>query len=357
MGATNERAVDLLVPGPIDQRTGGYLYDRRIFAGLEELGWHTTIQALDPTFPSPSASALADAKRQIAELPGGRLVVIDGLALTGLLPLLDDIAHRLEPIALIHHPLALETGLNPARQEALRVGEREALAKVPRVIVTSHWTREVLGEYGVEPARIAVVEPGVDRAAATVRPERPAEAGLGLLSVGSVTPRKGHGLLIDALATIRDRDWSLRIAGSLEHDPATAAALERQIAAQGLSDRVALLGELGPDGVRQEYGRADLFVLASFLEGYGMVVAEAVAHGLPVVATSAGAVAGTLPAGAGILVPTGEATLFATAVAGLCDDRAQLRRLAAGAQAAADTIPDWADSARRFAAALSGPTR
>lgn len=343
-------AVDLLVPGDLGALTGGYIYDRRILEGLSALGWDARAHALDASFPRPSTAALADAARLLDSLDSCRLVVIDGLALAGLLPLLGDARKRLALVALIHHPLAYETGLEPGEAAALARLERDALAEVARVIVTSPWTRRELAAFGVPPARIDVVEPGTDPV-----PLRPRARGsaLRLLSVGSLTPRKGHDVLFDALALLTDRDWSLRCAGSLERDPATAAALAARIERLGLGPRIALLGELDPAGVAAEYARADLFVLPSHLEGYGMVIAEAVAHGLPVVATAAGAVADTLPAGTGVLVPPGDSAALARALAALLDAPDALAALAHKAAAARDRLPTWGASARRFAAALA----
>lgn len=349
------KAVDLIVPGPIDQLTGGYIYDRRIFAELGATGWTTSVHALDPSFPEPTAAALAAAAETLAAIPDGRRVVVDGLALAGLGPLLETVRARLTPVALIHHPLELETGLEPAARERLRASETAALGVIRDVIVTSGWTRRALAVYGVDPGRIDVVEPGTDRPeAATVKP---AGSVLRLLTVGSVTPRKGHDLLIEALARVADREWTLRCAGSLDRDPATAAALRKQIVRAGLADRVMLLGEKGPAIIAREYRDADLFVLASRLEGYGMVIAEAVAHGLAVVATAAGAIGETLPAHAGVLVPPGDASALATSLATVMDDRARLAELTEGARRAAATIPTWQASARRFAAILEALDR
>jgi glycosyltransferase involved in cell wall biosynthesis len=252
--------------------------------------------------------------------------------------------------------LALETGLDAADAARLERLERAALACVPHVIVTSPWTRRELAKLGVSSDRVDVVEPGSDR------PARPAggrcdDGVLRLLTVGTVTPRKGHALLVDALAGLADRPWQLRCAGSLERDPVTAAALTAQIARLALTGRISLLGELAPAAVDAEYAAADLFVLPSYLEGYGMAIAEAVAHGLPVVSTTVGAIPDTLPQAAGVLVPPGDSLALQRTLATLMDDGAKLRALAAAATAARDGLPTWADASARFAGALERARR
>ena len=343
------RSVCLIVPGAPETLTGGYLYDRRIFEELARLGWVTNILSLDASFPTPTDSALVNAKAAFDALPDGQLVVIDGLALTGLVSLLPAIAKRLCPVALIHHPLADETGIDAARARTLKAAEQSALALVPRIIVTSPWTRRRLADYDVDPARVAVVEPGIDRELVAAR--EPSST-VQLLTVATVTPRKGHALLIEALSRLKHLDWSLRCAGSLEMDPVCASALRAQIEQTGLNDRVSLLGEVAPANVGAEYGNADLFVLASYLEGYGMALAEAIAHGLPVVSTTAGAIPDTVPAQAACLVPPGNVDALTDVLDRLIGDSKARSALLKGARDAAGQIPGWQDAARKFAGVL-----
>ena len=240
-------AVDLVVPGDIDTLTGGYIYDRRILAGLAHLGWETSVHSLPDSFPEPSADALAVAAAVLAGIRDKATVVIDGLALAGLKDLLPPHIMRLRLVALIHHPLAYETGLDQARAMRLEAAESAALARVHRVIVTSEWTKHVLESFGVGAERISVVEPGTDPAPLH-RPH--AGAPLELLCVASLTKRKGHAVLFDALARLRGRPWHLTCAGSLTRDRELVATLRGQIDRLGIRDRVTFLGELAPDAGR-----------------------------------------------------------------------------------------------------------
>ena len=342
-------AVDLVVPGDIDTLTGGYIYDRRILAGLAHLGWQTSVHSLPDSFPEPSADALAVAAAVLAGILDKATVVIDGLALAGLKDVLPRHITRLRLVALIHHPLAYETGLDPARAMRLEAAESAALARVHRVIVTSEWTKHVLESFGVGAERISVVEPGTDPAPLH-RPH--AGAPLELLCVASLTKRKGHAVLFDALARLRGRPWHLTCAGSLTRDRELVATLRGQVDRLGIRDRVTFLGELAPDALGELYARADVFVLASYLEGYGMVFAEALARGIPIVATTGGAVASTVPPAASRLVPPGDSAALARALEELFADASLRAELTVGAAAARTSLPSWETANARFAEAL-----
>lgn len=351
---TNEGRCSFLVPGELDTRTGGYTYDRHIIEGLRARQWVVEVLSLGEGYPAPDAAALAFAARVIEGLPDGALAVVDGLAF-GVLPELVRLhAQRLNWVALVHHPLALETGLDAGRQQALFDSERRALAHARGVIVTSPATARALADFEVEPTRIAVVEPGTEPA-----PLATGSGGdvLSLLCVATITPRKGHALLIEALAGLKDRPWVLHCAGSLAMDAACASALAQAIDAHGLGERVLLHGEQGEAGLRALYDQADAFVLPSFHEGYGMALAEALAHGLPVISTRAGAIPDTVPEAAGLLVAPGDAVELRAALQRLMDDVAWRTQRAAGARAARERLPSWVQSSARFAAALAAFTR
>jgi glycosyltransferase involved in cell wall biosynthesis len=339
-------AFGFAVPGSIDQPTGGYAYDRRVIAALRGLGCEVDIIDLGEGFPYPDAATCRSALERLCAAPTGRPIVIDGLAL-GVLP---DAAKALavthKVIALVHHPLALETGIAPATAAAFAASERAALAAVRHVIVTSPSTRRVLiADYGVADTSVTVALPGNDRVTAAARPRRDTVA---LLAVGSVVPRKGYDVLVDALAGILDLDWRLVIAGDCTRDHAAADALAAQIAARGLGTRVRMRGAVGEDELAALHRDADVFVLASRHEGYGMAFAAAVSHGLPVVGTRAGAIPETVPPGAGILVPPDDAAALAAALGAMIADAGLRETHAAAARAAAAQLPDWDAAARIF---------
>jgi glycosyltransferase involved in cell wall biosynthesis len=339
--------VQLVVPGPLDQRTGGYIYDRRMVGGLRALGWPVDVHELPGRFPLVDEVAIAAAGRAVAAMPAGSLPVIDGLALPAFR---DQLAGLPRPwVALIHHPLALETGLDAAAAAALADEERRTLAAAARVIVTSPQTGRDLADYDVAAARLGVVLPGTEPAPLARGSGGPDVA---LLCAASLILRKGHLVLLEALAGLRDLPWQLTCVGSPERDPATARAIGAAIERLGLSARVRLVGEQSEAGLQPFYDAADLFVLASHHEGYGMVLAEALARGLPIVATTAGAIPDTVPAAAGILVPPADPAALAGALRRVLSEPGLRLDLAAGARAARERLPSWTDAAQAFAAEL-----
>ncbi len=343
-------AVQFLIPGDPETRTGGYLYDRRIMAGLADRGWRVDLQCLDASFPQPTPAALAAADALLAALPDGALAVIDGLALGAMPAVAAAHRDRLRLVALVHHPLALETGLDEVRRQILFASEREALRQVRRIIVTSPNTVRELAAYEVAAERCAVVLPGTDPAPLAQGSQ---QAPWRLLCAASLTPRKGHAVLFRALARLEHLPWRLECAGSPALDPATAAQLQALITTLGLSGRIELRGELSAEQLAACYQRADVFVLPSWYEGYGMVLAEALAHGLPIVSTTAGAIPDTVPASAGLLVPPGDEAALADALARVLTEPGLRQRLVEGAQAARQHLPDWPASCAQFSALLT----
>jgi glycosyltransferase involved in cell wall biosynthesis len=340
-------AVHLVVPGPLDQRTGGYIYDRRIVAGLREQGWRVQVHELPGRFPEPDETARTAAGEAAGAMKDG-LAVIDGLALLAFESVIDKLPQPW--IGLIHHPLSMETGLEPAAAERVAALETRLMAAAGRLIVTSPMTVRDLERMGLDPESITAVLPGVDPAspAAGSAPGAPRA----LLAVGSLTRRKGHDVLLKALAEIADLDWTLALVGSAAWDPPHAAELGDLVAALGLEDRVRLIGEQDEAGLARFYHEADLFVLASHHEGYGMVLAEALARGLPIVSTTAGAIPRTVPEDAGLLVPPGEPGTLAAALCTVLTEGERYRALAAGAARAREHLGDWGTAAAAFAAVL-----
>jgi glycosyltransferase involved in cell wall biosynthesis len=231
----------------------------------------------------------------------------------------------------------------------LKESERRALAAARRVIVTSRATASTLDGYGVPAARIAIVEPGTDRAPLA---HGSSDKSVGLLCVASVIPRKGHETLIGALVTLRDRPWHLTCVGSVDRDRLTSDRVRALVRDYGLSDRVTFTGDLRPPELGVEYDRADVFVLPTFYEGYGMVVAEALARGLPVVATATGGIRELVADEAGILVPSGNVSLLAEALTDVVGDATLRLRLANGARRVRDRLPTWNEAGARMSAAL-----
>lgn len=337
------------MPGDLATPTGGYRYDRRIIAELRRLGWKVDVADIGNAFPFPSAAQRATALSILSSVPVARPLVLDGLAF-GALPEAGRLRSRTPLIALVHQPLALDAGLDAAQAHEFRRSERAALAAASRVVVTSEATAQIMiTDYGVPSHRVSVVRPGND-------PSPPAlgssDGVVRLLSVGSVVPVKGYDLLIEALGTIADLPWRLTIAGDRTRDPIASARLDADIEAYGLADRIAVLGAVSTDVINELYLASDIFVLSSRFEGYGMALAEAIAHGLPVVSTRVGAIPDTVPAGAGLLVDPNDVPALAVALRRLIGDPCERHRLATNARETAARFPTWEESGRLFAKAI-----
>ena len=330
----------LLLPGSIDQLTGGYLFARHVVDGLAARGAPIRVVELAGRFPDADAAARAAAAAALARLPDGAPAVIDGLALAGFAECLAREAARLKLIAWVHHPLADETGLSAADEARYRALEATLLPLFAGAICPSRCTADAVARCGVAAARIVVAPPGTAKPRAPRAPAR-REGIVRLLTVATVTPRKGHLVLIEGLAKLQRNDWQLTCIGTITRDPAHVAAVRAAIAAHGFGARIRLQDEMPQQALGAAYDAADLFVLPSFHEGYGMALAEALAHGLPIVATQAGAIPETVPDTAGLLVPAGDPAALAAALTRLLDDRGLLLRLAQGAAAAGAALPDW----------------
>lgn len=331
-----------VIPGKLQTLTGGYAYDRALIHALDAAGIKVHHIALSDQFPRPDASALADAGAQLAAIPDHALVLIDGLAY-GVMEIIAAQEHRrLKIIALCHHPLAMESGLDASAEARLWQSEQQALKLARAVVVTSAATARLLTErFGIAANSITVALPGSSKQVfAPCQGNPPC-----LLTVATLTRRKAHDVLIAALAQIRQLPWHARFVGGEEFDSGWVSALKKQVADLNLEDRIHFAGSI--HDLNAEYAAADAFVLPSRFEGYGMVFAEALAFGLPVIAARAGAVPDVVPANAGILVPPDDADALATALRELLTRPLYYRTLRQGAQAAAANLPDWHDTAAR----------
>jgi len=349
--------VHVVVPEGLDdpaRASGGNLYDRRICQGLAAMGWAVHEHPIAGAWPRPGAAEHAALARAVERIPDGAVALLDGLiasaAPEGLVPH----ARRVRQVVLVHMPL----GHRPQDGEAagVRARERAVLEAAVAVVTTSAWTRRRLAElYALPSDRIHVAEPGVD--AAGLAPGT--AAGDALLCVAAVTPDKGHDVLLDALATAADLPWRCACVGSLRRDAAFADAVRRRARDRGLGDRVRFPGpRTGPE-LDRAYAAADVLVLASHAETYGMVVTEALERGLPVIAAEVGGVAEALGHGEdgtppGLLVAPGDPAALGAALRAWLRDAELRGRLRRAARERRASLPRWPSTTSVLAGVLAG---
>lgn len=345
------QAMHILCPGDINQLTGGYAYLRRLVSELRERGDTVLVHELPGPHPFVDDPARARADAIMAGIPDGATVLIDGLALPVAAHAIWVDRYRLRFAALVHHPLHLENGLTAPQADTLFRIERDALAHMRHVIVPSRATMRGVIDLSVPADRITIAHPGTDPA----EPARGGGAdGPAILCVATLTPRKGHLVLVEALARLRQLPWRLVLVGSDSRHPGQAAAIMAAVAEHGLSGRVRMTGELSGPALEGEWQAADLFALASFHEGYGMVAAEALMRGLACVVTDAGGLAEVVPPDAGAVVAPGNVDALAAAFEKLLSDPATLATARVQARAAGAKLPSWKHSVSLIRDALSG---
>jgi glycosyltransferase involved in cell wall biosynthesis len=341
----------LIVPAPFDAVSGGYAYDRRIVAGLREGGHTMEVVELPGAHPLADEAARNAARAAMNGLPGATRAIIDGLALPAFTGMEDALRTR-DAVGVIHHPTALETGLSEADRSGLLATEKRLLPLLARVIVTSENTGERLAcDFGVDAARIRVVVPGTDDAPRSVRS---GGATCNIISIGTLVPRKGHDVLLRALARLFDLDWRLTIVGSPARDPVHASSLAALAEQFGIATRVRFAGEATEAELEALWHEADLFALASHWEGYGMAVAEALKRGLPVAVGGGGAAASLVSPEAGVVCQPGDHINLSKALRRLIFDATLRRDVAEAAWQVGQALPNWRTQVGKFAEALAG---
>ncbi|MFF4142100.1 glycosyltransferase family 4 protein [Streptomyces sp. NPDC001698] len=351
------RTVHFVLPGGVDDPatpSGGNAYDRRVSLDLPGFGWQVRAHPVDGSWPRPDARARGELARVLRELPDGAVVLLDGLVACGVPETVVPEAERLRLAVLVHLPLGDETGLDPAVAAELDARETQVLRAVSAVVATSDWAvRRLVSHHGLAPDLVHAATPGAD-----IAPLAPGTDGVSrLLCVASVTPRKGQHRLVQALAAVTDLPWSCTCVGALTQDPAYVDRLRGLIAEYGLQDRFHLVGPRAGAELDASYAAADLMVLASYAETYGMAVTEALARGVPVLATDVGGVGeavGRAPDGGvpGILVPPEDPAALAAELRGWFGEADVRRRLKSAARGRRAALDGWANTARSLAGVL-----
>lgn len=350
------RTVHFVVPDGIDdpaRPSGGNTYDRKLCRGLASIGWSVLEYPVPGFWSPPDAASFAALDEAVRRIPDRAVALFDGLVASTAPDVLVPQARRLRLVVLVHMPL----GNRPSRDHMgdVRLRERAVLSSAAAVITTSVWSRRRLVELYQLPAdRIHVAEPGVDPAELAAG----TASGQALLSVAAVIPDKGYDVLLAGLAMTTDLSWHCVCVGSQDHDPAFVDALRRSALEYGLADRVSFPGPATGSNLDRAYDAADVLVLASRAETYGMAVTEALARGLPVIATDVGGVAAALGyatdgARPGLLVPPDDPRALAGALRSWLGDAELRARLRRAARERRESLCGWSTTASIVAGLLT----
>ncbi len=338
--------VAFAIPGDLATTTGGYAYDREVLKRLPGLGIDAVHLPLPNGFPNPSQADIDQTRAALEAQSSSTVLLIDGLAYGAFPPALaQNFGGRI--VALVHHPLGLETGLSPLRAQHLYRNETQVLHQASAVIVTGLETATLLArDFSVPAEKITVAVPGVAEAVRSTGSHEGQP--LQLLAVGSLVPRKGYDLLVAALQPLKDLPWHLTVVGE-ERAAGLEAQLTQQIMDAGLEGRITLAGGVGESQLAALFAQADLFVMSSHYEGYGMVLTEALARGLPIVTTLSGAGAVALPQDAALCVPVDDRAALSMALAAMVTDGPRRCAMADAAWRAAGNLPRWEMTAKAIA--------
>jgi glycosyltransferase involved in cell wall biosynthesis len=346
--------VHVVVPEGIDEPgrvSGGNRYDRQVCDGLRAAGWTVAEIALPGSWPRPDGKALDALTRSLDALPDAALVLVDGMIACAARAVLEPRSDRLRLVVLVHMLFGGDrrSGAAVAAQD-----EAAVLAAARVVITTSSWTRrQLLDRYPLSPTHVHVARPGSEPTSISC----PGRDGGRLLCVGAVAPHKGQDVLVEALGTVSVLPWRCALVGPLDRDARFVARLQDRASALGIADRLRFPGARTGADLQQEYRDADVLLVPSRGESYGMVVTEALAAGLPVIAAAVGGIPEALGRTAsgrpGLLVRAEDSSDLATALRCWLTDAALRDRLRHAALRRRQRLRDWRSTSERVAAALT----
>ena len=341
----------LAYPGQLHTKTGGYYYLSRILQELPKIGWSGQPLSLGDGFPNPSQEVLSNAEKLIDSCQSKIPILADCLAWGVMDQCALQLAESHRIIPLVHHPLCLETGLPEAESKILFKKEQTVLTNSQKIITTSTDTSNCIQElFQIPKSKIIVALPGTDTAKPAISRD---DGKVGLISVGSVVPRKGYDRLIKCLKSLENLSWHLEIVGDLTLAADYANSVTKKVAELELSHRINFHGSLEKSELEKIYSKSDIFVLATLYEGYGMAFTEAMIRGIPIVTTGEGAVNSTVSEVAGIVIENSDLTKFSSTLSTLITNPSLRKKYREGALKAGKNLPTWENTAEKIGDVLN----
>ncbi|MGB0638302.1 MAG: glycosyltransferase family 4 protein [Myxococcota bacterium] len=328
--------VHWLSPGDPNQRTGGYLYNARMIDALRARGVAVSLHVLDGPWPWPGDQT--NHTDVLSHIPDGSVVVADGLLWPGLQDSVRSaLSARCAVWVVVHSLLDMEE--SSASMDSVVEKEMQALSQAHGWFATSSRTARIVCERLNTETNLVIV-PGTFPSPHRGRPRKNH-----MLSVATVTERKGHRLLVEALAQLKDVAWTMDIVGALDRDVGCVQAVRDRIQQLGLEERIRLVGELDDAGMDGAYSSADLLVHTATFEAFGMGLTEALVRGIPVVSTPAGAL-DSMDSAAIQVLPAQDLDRLVGALRTVLADPMELERRSDAAELL--RFPDWSEQAERL---------
>jgi len=337
--------IHFIIPGELDQLTGGYIYDRKIISGLAGDGHRVIVHNPGNDFPFPGRGSLDRCRKIFKSLEPGEPVIIDSLALGPSEAIISSLVDPSPLIALVHLPLFMNPSFSERETHYFRLLETRAWSKMAVIIAVSLHTKQIIQECGVDSSKVQVISP---RAESLTRKENYPLAPRNLLCVANYTGNKGHLMLVEALFNLKNSDWIVRCYGDKKREGGYFAKLQQTVNSKGLQNRILFKGSLPHEALPEVYLSSDLFILPSEYESFPMVLAEALMHGIPVIAAEAGGIPEVVPDGAGLLFKPRSINSLQAAINEAIENTGLYKKLCHKAAGYYKSAYSWNDNVNRF---------
>lgn len=337
--------IHFMAPGEIETLSGGQVYNSHILAGLEALGYNITMHYLGDDFPFPDELTIAKCKAIFKILPQGEPVIIDSLALGSLLPVLMEFYGKNPYIALLHLPFAFNEDIHPNQRDILAQQEKSVLAVTSAIVATSTYTSKIIANWLKLSPPVYIIPPGVEvNKRKFYWPPYPKR----FICVSNYMPNKGQYILIKALTSLKHLNWQLYCFGHKNINPRYVDSLNSVVEKYSLHDKVFINEALTGNKLEEAYLDSDICVLPSYFETYGMVLTEALAHGIPVIASSGGGIRDTVPISMGLFFKPGDISELQSVIRTILADSWLYQRLCAETATYFKQANTWQQSVKKF---------